>query len=123
MIRKYATKGTRSIYTAANYLELARLGDKLLKHGILDVGIMRADLSAAALLARGLWVGRTDECSKYSTQVLLLAAHLLRNKAYIIDLRYKICYMSEMPDAVRLYHDGWYVEGISNNYEREWGGE
>lgn len=121
MIRLYATKDDQRIYVASSYLELARLGDKLLKHEILDVSLLSPDLSAASLLARGLWVGRTDECDKYSTQVLLLAAHMMRKKAYVIDSRYKICYMIEMPDAVDLYKNGWYVDGISNNYEREWG--
>lgn len=123
MVKLYATKNDGSkIYTTRSFVELSRLARKFEHRGYKNLSLISERYKRLANFAKNLQVGHYESCwicRKYED--ICLAANMLRYNTLCVNVKYKYIYFSEMPDAVKLYKNGFFITGLSKDYNMEWG--
>lgn len=125
MIKHYARniETSTNIYTASDFVELMRLAKKFELRGYdnftLGNRYKKKELTRlAGSLCRGHY---TPRWVCYPWEDMALAANMLRYTYLYVNTKYNYIVFSDQEDPSFLYSRGWHINGISKDYENEWG--
>ena len=124
MITHYANKieSSTNIYKTSDFVELVRLAKKFESRGYDNLTFENRHVKELANLAGSLCRGHYNPCWVcYLWDDMAFAANMLRYTCLYVNTKYNYIYFSEVSDASFLYSRGWYINGISKDYEKEWG--
>lgn len=110
-----------NIYTTFDFVELVRLAKKFEQRGYENFTFNRSHDKKLVSLAGSLCRGHYKPCwTCYQWEDMAFAANMLRYTCLYVNSKYNYIYFSVLPDASFLYSHGWYINGISEDYEKVW---
>lgn len=124
MIKHYAKNIATStnIFVTSDFVELVRLAKKFESRGYDNFTFKNRHIKELANLAGHLCRGQYKPCWVcYPWESMAFAANMLRYTCLYINSKYNYIFFSELPNSSFLYSHGWYINGISKDYEKEWG--
>lgn len=124
MIKHYAKDmaTATNIYTTFDFVELVRLAKKFERRGYDNFTFNNRYIKGLANLAGSLCRGHYKPCwVRYPWEDMAFAANMLRYTCLYVNSKYNYIFLAVLPDTSFLYSHGWHINGLSKDYEKEWG--